>query len=277
MSRELRVLPVEGLPEVEEGMELGELIAARAEPQPGDIVVISQKIVSKAEGQVRRLADVEPSAEARDLAKKLGREAELVELVLSESREVLRAERGVLITETHHGFVCANAGIDASNLPEDDTVCLLPRDPDASARTIRTELRTAIEEGAGVPLSGHSTSSHRRDVSGEGCPRPRPSIAVIITDSFGRAWRLGQAEVTIGCAGLVPIDDWRGRADANGRELTATAIAIADEVAAAADLVRVKDSGVPAAVVRGLGDYVTEEDGPGAAALLRPRNEDLFR
>jgi len=274
MSRELRVLPVEGLPEVAEGMELGELVAARAELGAGDILVISQKVVSKAEGRVRRLADVKPSERAREMAKQLGKEAALVELALVESREILRAERGVLITETHHGFVCANAGIDSSNLPEDNTVCLLPTDPDASARTIREELTTE-PEGAGVPLSGHSTSSHRRDVSGEGDPRPLP--AVVITDSFGRAWRLGQAEVAIGCAGLAPIDDWRGRADANGRELTATAIAIADEVAAAADLVRVKDSGVPAAVVRGLGDYVTAEDGPGAASLRRTRSEDLFR
>jgi len=269
MSHELRVLPVEGLPEVEEGMNLGELIAARAELQNGDVVVISQKIVSKAEGRVRRLADVEPSEKALELAKKLGKEAELVELALSESREVLRAEHGVLITETHHGFVCANAGIDASNLPEDGTVCLLPTDPDASARTIRKELTTE-SEGSGVGVAGPSPLLPAD-------PHPRSLPAVVITDSFGRPWRLGQAEVAIGCAGLAPIDDWRGRADANGRELTATAIAIADEVAAAADLVRVKDSGVPAAIVRGLDRYVMAEDGPGAAALRRPRSEDLFR
>jgi coenzyme F420-0:L-glutamate ligase/coenzyme F420-1:gamma-L-glutamate ligase len=267
---ELRVIPVEGLPEVEEGMKLGELIAAKVDLQPGDIVVISQKVVSKAEGRVRRLADVKASDEARELAKKLGKEAELVELVLSESREILRAERGVLITETHHGFVCANAGIDASNLPEDDTVCLLPIDPDASARTLRQDLATAIE-GPGVGVAGPSPLLPADPHPGSLLP------AIVITDSFGRAWRLGQAEVAIGCAGLAPIDDWRGRADSHGRELTATAIAIADEVAAAADLVRVKDSGVPAAVVRGLEDYVTAEDGPGAAALRRPPSEDLFR
>jgi coenzyme F420-0:L-glutamate ligase/coenzyme F420-1:gamma-L-glutamate ligase len=178
------------------------------------------------------------------LAKKLGREAELVQLVLSESREVLREER-VLITETHHGFVCANAGIDSSNLPEDGTVCLLPEDPDASARRIRAE------------IGGR--------------------IAVVIADSFGRAWRLGQAEVAIGCAGLQPLDDWRGRQDASGRELSATVIAIADEVAAAADLVRSKDESIPAAVVRGLARYVEAEDGPSAAVLRRPPGEDLFR
>jgi len=243
MSGELRVLPVEGMPEVQEGDRVGELIAAQAELQEGDVVVISQKVVSKAEGMVRRLAEVEPSERARELADELGKEAAAVELVLSESREILRAERGVLITETHHGFVCANAGIDASNLPEDGTVCLLPKDPDASARRIRAEL----------------------------------GAAVVIADSFGRAWRLGQAEVAIGCAGLVPIDDWRGREDASGRELSATVIAIADEVAAAADLVRVKNGAVPAVVVRGLGRYVSDDDGPGAITLRRPTSEDLFR
>jgi len=271
MSRELRVLPVEGLPEVEEGMKLGELIAERTELEPGDILVISQKVVSKAEGRVRRLADVQPTEKARELAAKLGKEAEVVELVLSESREILRAEHGVLITETHHGFVCANAGIDASNLPEDKTVCLLPLDADASARAVRREVANATKEKNQRPLR---KGPHRGENSASAEFSPP---AVVIADSFGRAWRLGQSEVAIGCAGLIPLDDWRGRADANGRELTATAIAIADEVAAAADLVRVKDSGVPAAVVRGLGDYVTAEDGPGAAALRRPPSEDFFR
>jgi coenzyme F420-0:L-glutamate ligase/coenzyme F420-1:gamma-L-glutamate ligase len=243
---ELRIVAVAGLPEFEEGMRVGEEISRRAAIEGGDVVVISQKIVSKAEGRVRRLSSVLPSAEARKLAAVLGKEPNLVELILEESREVLRAKGSVLITETHHGFVCANAGIDGSNLPDPDTVCLLPEDPDASARRIRGEL-----------------------VGG--------AIAVVISDSFGRAWRLGQAEVAIGCAGLIPLDDWRGRNDASGRELEATEIAIADEAAAAADLVRDKASGVPVAIVRGLGRYVTEEDGPGAAALGRPREDDLFR
>lgn len=237
------MIPVEGMPEVREGDRVGELIAERVELQEGDVVVISQKIVSKAEGRVVRLDSVTPSARARELAERLGKEPELVELVLSESREVLREER-VLITETKHGFVCANAGIDSSNLPEDGTVCLLPEDPDASARRIRAELG---------------------------------GVAVVVSDSFGRAWRVGQAEVAIGCAGLQPLDDWRGRQDASGRELSATVIAIADEVAAAADLVRGKDEGVPVVVVRGLGRYIVAEDGPGAAALRRPPGEDLFR
>jgi coenzyme F420-0:L-glutamate ligase/coenzyme F420-1:gamma-L-glutamate ligase len=242
----LEAFGVDGLPEVEAEMRVGQLIAARAEIEPGDIVVISQKVVSKAEGRARRLSTVIPGAEARKLAAVLGKEPAMVELILQESSEVLRAERGVLITETHHGFVCANAGIDSSNLPEDDTVCLLPEDPDASARRIRNEI--VVKD-----------------------------IGVVISDSFGRAWRLGQAEVAIGCAGMQPLDDWRGRRDAHGRELEATLIAIADEAAAAADLVRGKDSRVPAVIIRGLDRFVTSEDGPGAAALCRPRSEDLFR
>lgn len=147
MSAELRVLPVEGMPEVREGDQVGKLIAGRVDLEAGDIVVISQKIVSKAEGQVRKLSDVVPSARARELGTKLGKEPGLVELVLSESRTILREER-VLITETHHGFVCANAGIDSSNLPEAGTVCLLPKDPDASARRIRSELQAAGGPGS---------------------------------------------------------------------------------------------------------------------------------
>jgi coenzyme F420-0:L-glutamate ligase/coenzyme F420-1:gamma-L-glutamate ligase len=246
---ELEARGVQGLPEVSEGMRIGELIAAATELADGDVVVISQKIVSKAEGQVRRLSSVIPGAEARRLAAVLGKEPALVELILEESNAVLRAGGGVLIVETKHGFVCANAGIDSSNIPEPNAVCLLPEDPDASARRIRAEIAAA---------------AHAR-------------VGVIVADSFGRAWRLGQVEVAIGCAGLAPLDDWRGRRDAAGRELGATVIAIADEAAAAADLIRDKASGVPAAVVRGLADHVGEADGPGAAALRRPRGEDLFR
>jgi coenzyme F420-0:L-glutamate ligase/coenzyme F420-1:gamma-L-glutamate ligase len=155
MTTELRVLPIEGLPEVTEGMKVGEVIAERTQLQDDDIVVISQKVVSKAEGRVRRLAEVEPSERAQELGKELGKEAALVELILSESREILRAERGILITETHHGFVCANAGIDTSNLPGDDTVCLLPKNHDASARQIRGELEPRVEE-PGVGVAGSS-------------------------------------------------------------------------------------------------------------------------
>lgn len=246
---ELAVRSVAGLPEFSPGMTIGAEIAARAEPLDGDVVVVSQKIVSKAEGRVRRLSSVIPGAEARRLAAILGKEPALVELILAESREVLRAERGVLITETPQGFVCANSGIDTSNLPEPDTVSLLPEDSDASARRIRAEIRAA----AGA------------------------APAVIVSDSFGRAWRLGQAEVAIGCAGIAPLDDWRGRTDTAGRKLEATLIAVADEAAAAADLVRDKASRIPASIIRGLDRYVSSSDGPGAAALRRPRDEDLFR
>ena len=172
----------------------------------------------------------------------------MVVVVLSECERVLRAERGVLITATRSGWVCANAGIDSSNLDE-GWVTLLPVDGDASARRIRSRI--------------HETSGS--------------SPAVVIADSFGRAWRLGQADVAIGCAGILPLADWRGRRDEHGQELSATVIAVADELAAAADLARDKDSGVPGAIVAGLGDLVIAEDGPGAAALRRPGDEDLFR
>ncbi|HEY6550353.1 MAG TPA: coenzyme F420-0:L-glutamate ligase [Solirubrobacterales bacterium] len=270
--RKVEATGVEGLPEIEEGARLGELVAARTELRECDVLVIAQKAVSKAEGRVIPLSSAIPGAEARRLAAALGKEPALVQLILDESKEVLRAERNVLITETHHGFVCANAGIDTSNLPEDGTVCLLPADPDASARKLRAEITSAA---AGEPGAG--PSGQKRGVSGGAQPRLPPTIAVVISDSFGRAWRLGQAEVAIGCAGLVPLDDWRGRKDAHDRELEATMIAIADEAAAAADLVRSKDSRVPAVIVRGLDRFVTADDGPGAATLRRPPHEDLFR
>jgi len=249
-AAEVRIRPVFGLPEIAAGDPLGELIAAQAgNLTDGDVVIISQKVVSKAEGRTRRLASVIPGAEARKLAMVLGKEPNLVQLILDESAEVIRAERGVLIVETVHGLVCANAGIDGSNVGDPESVLLLPEDPDASARRLRAEIGGA--SGA--------------------------RIGLVIADSFGRAWRIGQAEVAIGCAGLAPLDDWRGRHDSNGRELVATQIAIADEAAAAADLVRDKAAAVPAVVLGGLGRWVTEEDGPGAAAIRRPREDDLFR
>jgi coenzyme F420-0:L-glutamate ligase/coenzyme F420-1:gamma-L-glutamate ligase len=248
------VAPVSGLPEIAAGERLGELIAvalrhAGEEVAGGDILSISQKAVSKAEGRVVDLREVEPGDRARALAGELAKDPRLVELVLRESRTVVRAARGVLIVETRSGFVCANAGIDASNVPGSDRVAMLPEDPDASARRIRDEIREATGTAP----------------------------AVVIADSFGRAWRLGQADVAIGCAGLVALDDWRGRLDRDGRPLAATAVALADEVAAAADLARAKDEGLPVCVVRGLERFVTPADGPGAAALRRPRGEDLFR
>jgi coenzyme F420-0:L-glutamate ligase/coenzyme F420-1:gamma-L-glutamate ligase len=205
--------------------------------------------VSKAEGRTRSLAAVSPGAEATRLAQTVAKDPRLVQIVLDESQRVLRAVPGVLICLTRNGFVCANAGVDASNVPGEDSVVMLPVDPDASARSLRRRL----DELTGV------------------------APAVVITDSFGRAWRHGQSEVAIGCAGLRPLEDWRGRTDALGRELRATWIAVADELAAAADLSRTKDGGQPVVVVRGADRHVTDDDGPGAAALLRPEAEDLFR
>ncbi len=248
-GRELRVRPLAGLGEIRQGDVLGELIATTAEPSDGEIVVVAQKIVSKAEGRLRRLDQVRPGGRARELAERTGKDPALVELALGESRSVVRAEPGVLITETKGGWICANAGIDSSNLPGEGWVALLPADPDGSARRIRAQIR---EAGGAAP-------------------------AVLVTDSFGRAWRLGQTDVALGCAGLAPIDDWRGRRDSHGRELTATAIAAADEIAAAADLVRDKDSGIPGAILSGLQHLVASEDGPGARALQRPEADDLFR
>ena len=247
-ARQLRIRPLTGLPELQEGDDLGRLIAEAAAPAADEIVVISQKAVSKVEGRVRRLTEVEPGDRARAVAAQLDKDPALVELVLAESRRIVRAERGVLITETDAGWVCANAGIDSSNL-EEGLVSLLPEDGDASARRIRQE----IGEASGV------------------------TPAVVVADSFGRAWRIGQADVAIGCAGLPPLADWRGKRDQHGRELSATHIALADELASAADLVRDKDSGVPGAIVAGLEDLVTPEDGPGAQAIRRPPEEDLFR
>ncbi len=246
--RELRIRPLTGLPELREGDDLGSLIAEASNPAPDEVVVVSQKAVSKVEGRVRALADVKPGERALRLAAELDKDPAMVELVLAESKRVVRAERGVLITETLGGWVCANSGIDSSNLGE-GLVSLLPVDGDASARRIRAGIGSA----SGV------------------------SPAVVIADSFGRAWRIGQAEVAIGCAGLTPLADWRGRRDQGGRELSATLIAVADQLASAADLTRDKDSGAPGAIVSGLGDLVTQEDGPGAGTLRRPADEDLFR
>jgi coenzyme F420-0:L-glutamate ligase/coenzyme F420-1:gamma-L-glutamate ligase len=243
------VLAVEGLPEIEVGDELGAMLAKAARPTGDDVLVISQKVVSKAEGRLVELASVEPGPRAQEFAAEHDKDPRIVELILRESRRIVRAERGVLITETNGGWICANAGIDSSNLGAEGTVALLPVDADASARRLRDQIEAA------------------------GGARP----AVVIADSFGRPWRVGQTDVAIGCAGLAPLDDWRGRADRDGRELEATAIAIADEAAAAADMVRDKASGMPAVLVRGLGRHVTTEDGPGAASLQRPADEDLFR
>jgi coenzyme F420-0:L-glutamate ligase/coenzyme F420-1:gamma-L-glutamate ligase len=244
----LRAEALPGLPEIGTEHDLAALLvegAARL-PEPGlapaDVLVVAHKAVAKAEGRVVALADVTPGARARELATVHGKDPRLVELILSESAEIVRADAGRFICRTRHGFVCANAGVDQSNAGGIGRAVLLPVDPDASARALRARL---------------------------GC-------AVVVADSFGRAWRVGQAEVAIGCAGLLPVDDWRGRPDAGGRELHATLIAVADEAAAAADLVRGKAAGEPAVRLRGLERFVLDDDGPGAAVLLRAKEQDLF-
>jgi coenzyme F420-0:L-glutamate ligase / coenzyme F420-1:gamma-L-glutamate ligase len=245
----LALEPLRGLPEVRPGDDLAALLAAAGatlDPPlgPGDVLVVAHKVVSKAEGRLRALADVEPGERARALAAEHGKDPRHVQSVLDEATELLRADRGRLICRTRHGFTCANAGVDQSNAGAPKTVVLLPEHPDASARALRERL------GVG---------------------------AVLITDSWGRPWRHGQIEVAIGCAGLVPLADWRGHADRDGRTFAASVIAVADEAAAAADLVRGKDSGEPAVRIRGLEHYITEEMRPGAAAIVRPPEEDLFR
>jgi len=239
------VIPVRGLPEVREGDDLAALIAAAAKLADGDIVVVAHKVVSKAEGRVVRLAEVEASAQARDLA--ADEDPRRLEVILRESARVVRARPPLVIAETRHGFVCASAGVDSSNAPEAGTLVLLPVDPDASAARLRARLRE---------LTG-------------------AEIAVIVSDSFGRAWRQGTTDVAIGCAGVEPLLDLHGERDATGYELHATVIAVADELAGAAELVRGKLNRVPAAVVRGFG---FEPSGQGTAReLVIPPDRDLFR
>jgi coenzyme F420-0:L-glutamate ligase / coenzyme F420-1:gamma-L-glutamate ligase len=253
---ELAARGLSGLGEIPAGTDLGALIveglAAEAPRRPlrdGQIVAIAHKAVSKAEGAVVDLRKVVPYARARGIAERQQKDPRAVQVVLDQSEEILREAGGVLICRTKHGFVCANAGVDASNSANEETLILLPTDPDASARAIRRRLRE---------LTG-------------------ATVGVLISDSFGRAWRHGQCDVAIGCAGIEPLDDWRGHADSEGRELRATWLAVADAIAAMADLARAKDSREPVVIVEGLERFVSEEAGPGASALLRPLNEDLFR
>jgi coenzyme F420-0:L-glutamate ligase/coenzyme F420-1:gamma-L-glutamate ligase len=245
---DVRVIALEGLPELEESDDLGLLLHASAERagglEPADVVVVAQKAVSKVEGRIVRLEEVEPSARARELA---GPDADPrhLEVILRESREVVRVRPPLVIAETRHGFVCASAGVDASNAPDVGTLVLLPLDPDASAHRLRKRL---------VALSG-------------------VDVGVIVSDSFGRAWRQGTTDVALGVAGISPLRDLRGTTDARGRQLRTTQIAVADELAGAAELVFGKARHVPAAIVRGV-----DVRGNGSAAeLVMPRDRDLFR
>jgi coenzyme F420-0:L-glutamate ligase/coenzyme F420-1:gamma-L-glutamate ligase len=246
----IRVLPIKGIPEIHPGDNLGTILA-EALQQSGirvaewDVVVIAQKIVSKAEGRIARLDSIEPSEKAKRWADEHHKDARLVELVLQQARRVIRMERGVLIVETHHGFVCANAGVDASNAPP-GTATLLPEDPDRTARELAAQFSTTF----GIP------------------------IAVIISDTFGRPWREGLTNVAIGVAGIAPLMDYRGQRDSSNRPLQATVIALADELASAAELVMGKLNGVPAAIVQGF-QYRSRE-GSGRD-LLRAPDQDLFR
>ncbi|HEV2127636.1 MAG TPA: coenzyme F420-0:L-glutamate ligase [Thermomicrobiales bacterium] len=252
----ISVMPVAGLPEISPRDPLGRMIAERIEEeigglQAGDIVVVTHKIISKAEGQLVDLSTVSPSPLAVQLAERHGKDARQVEMVLRESARIVRMSGGHIISETHHGLICANAGVDASNT-DVGVVSLLPRDPDASAARLREHLV--------------------RDVPAEDSER----IGVIVTDSFGRPWRNGIVNVAIGVAGISPLADYRGQFDAAGHELRSTVLAVADELAAAAELVMHKTQAIPVAVVRGYSWQIEGQPGTGQD-LIMPVERDLFR
>ncbi|MBI4198862.1 MAG: coenzyme F420-0:L-glutamate ligase [Chloroflexi bacterium] len=251
MTPEVRIIGINGLPEVTPGSDLAGLLAeaARAQGTPlqeGDVVVITQKVVSKTEGRLVDLSTITPSPLAERWAAEQGRPASLIELALRESRRVSRMDRGVLLTETHHGFYCVNAGVDTSNVPGDGMATLLPQDPDGSARTVRKGLRKA---------TGHD-------------------VAVIITDSWGRPWREGITNFAIGAAGIGVLRDYRGMEDPYGHELHASVVAVVDELASAAELVMGKLDRVPAAIVRG---YEYSSTTGTMQDLVRPAEQDLYR
>ena len=250
MPPRYEIIGVQGIREVRPGDDVARLVVAAAARQgtaltTGDVVVLSQKIVSKAEGRLLRLSEVTPSAMATTFATELGRDPRLIEVILRESRRIVRMDRGVLVTETRHGWVCANAGVDQSNV-DADAVALLPEDPDRSARGFRDAVRA----------------------------QTRADIFVIVADTFGRPWREGLVNIAIGVAGFAPLKSYLGDHDPAGRPLQATIIAVADELAAAAEPVMGKLDRIPAAIVRGLPVAPSEE---GSKALLRDPARDLFR
>lgn len=248
--RSLEIVGIEGLGEIKPGDSIGVIIleacARLGLPLvPDDILVVAHKIVSKAEGQIVSLAEVSPSARALELSRQLGKDAAILEIILRESRRIIRMGGGTIIVETHHGFICANAGVDLSNVGS-GRIALLPRDPDRSAAAIRDQIREKVGVAPGV----------------------------IVSDSFGRPWRVGTVDVAVGVAGIRPVKDERGKKDPYGYELRAAVTAVADEIASAAELVMGKRDGVPVVIVRGY--KAASEDGT-AQELLRPEAEDLFR
>ena len=252
MPPEIRVIGVEGMPEVVAGDDLTALLIDAAEKQntsidSGDIVVVTQKIVSKAEGRVISIEDIQPSELALTITEGHRRDPRHTELILRESARIVRMDRGVIISETHHGFTCANAGIDASNIPGSNTVALLPVDPDASARRVRDAIKSRL--GA--------------------------EVAVIISDTFGRPWRNAAVNVAIGVAGFNPLLSYVGQEDSHGNMMYTTVICVADELAAVAELVSGKLLGVPVSIIKGY-PYEPMEDAS-HEALLRPPEKDLFR
>lgn len=251
-ANEVRIIGLGGLPEVREGDDLPGMIvdASRAQGvafEDGDALVVTQKVVSKAEGRIIDLATVTPSPFAEDYAATFEKDARQVEVVLGETKRVVRMEHGVMICETRHGFVCANAGVDASNVEHTGTVCLLPVDPDASARAIRERVRA--DAGA--------------------------DVGVVISDTFGRPWREGHVNFAIGIAGIAPVINYAGQVDPAGYELRVTQICVVDELAAAAELVHGKLDRVPVAIVRGV--RFPRDDEASIAALIRPPERDMFR
>ena len=237
--------PVLGLPEIEPGDDLAALIAERADLAEGDILVVAHKVVSKAEGRLRDMRGITPTGQAREIAKRNGSDPRQVQAVLDESVRLVRTER-VIIAQTRHGFVCANAGVDHSNVPGDEILCLLPVDPDASAARLRGQLRE----------------------------RTGRTVAVIVSDTFGRAWRIGIQNVALGVAGMPAVVDYRGRDDDFGRTMVGTVVAVADELAGAAELAMGKTDRVPVVVIRG---YRAEGEPGTGRQLVRPPEEDMFR
>ncbi len=249
-SPDVRLIRLSGLPEIRRGDDLSEQITnaarkARLRFENGDVLVVAQKIVSKAEGAVVELATIEPSPQAQAIGARQKKDPRQVEVILKESRRLVRTDP-VMISETRHGYVCANAGVDHSNVPGDDVVTLLPRDPDQSAKKLAAALRK----------------------------RTRKRIAVIISDTFGRPWRLGLTNVAIGASGVPVLHDLRGTRDRDGKPLTATILAIADELAAAAGLLMGKSEGFPVVLIRG---YRYKPSAEPATSIIRPAAEDLFR